>query len=162
MSARPSGISSHDNYILEGVSAQAAALMSPADLHRGPGEAWPIIAQIPAGASIDFVNCGPGWGENWCHVKYKGKEGYVNANTLAPSDAGDNVVVAPIVTTNAAYMRKGSGQGWPVVGVLTPGSEVNVQKCVSRWLSGWCKVDFQGVSGWVHGSLLKRQGALFN
>ncbi len=75
---------------------------------------------------------------------------------------GNNVIVAPVVTTNAAYMRKGPGQKWPVVGVLTPGSEVDVRQCVCGWLSGWCKVDFEGVSGWVHGSLLKRKGALFN
>lgn len=142
--------------------AFADALVSPADLHKGPGERYAVIAQIPAGADVDFVDCGPGWSNNWCHVKYNGKDGYVVANSLAPSASGKNVIVAPVVTTDAAYMRKGPSSKWPVVAVLTPNSEVNVQQCISGWLSGWCKVDFSGVTGWVHGSLLKRQGSLFD
>lgn len=143
-------------------SAEAAQFSSPADVHTGPGENYPVIAQIPAGAQVGFIDCGPGWKNNWCHVKYKGKNGFVVANALAPSASGDNVIVAPIVTTDAAYMRKGPNRTFPVVGVLIPGSEVNVKQCISGWLSGWCNVDFEGTSGWVHGSLLKRQGSLID
>ncbi len=53
-----------------GATAYAAALVSPANLHKGPGERWAVIARIPAGAIIDFVDCGPGWSNNWRHVKY--------------------------------------------------------------------------------------------
>lgn len=145
-----------------GGEAFAAQFASPADVHTGPGENYPVIAQIPAGAQVGFIDCGPGWKNNWCHVKYKGKNGFVVANSLAPSASGDNVIVAPIVTTDAAYLRKGPNKTYPVVGVLIPGSQVNVKQCISGWLSGWCNVEFEGTSGWVHGSLLKRQGALFD
>jgi uncharacterized protein YraI len=147
---------------LVSASAAAATFTSPVDLHKGPGESYRVIGQIPAGADVDFVDCGSGWNNNWCHVKYKGKDGYVVANSLAPSSGGNNVIVAPIVTTDAAYMRQGPGQKWSVVAVLIPNSEVNVQQCISGWLSGWCKVDFEGTTGWVHGSLLKRKGSLFD
>jgi uncharacterized protein YraI len=70
--------------------------------------------------------------------------------------------MAPMVATNVAYIRKGPGQGRPVVSALKPARDLNVQKCVSRSLSGLCEVGFAAVSGWVHGSPLKRQGALFN
>ena len=145
-----------------GGSALAAQFSSPADVHTGPGESYPVIAQIPADATVDFIDCGPGWKNNWCSVKYNGKKGFVVANALAPSASGNDVIVAPVVTTNAAYMRKGPNTTFPVVAVLVPGSEVNVKQCISGWLSGWCNVDFEGTSGWVHGSLLKRQGALFD
>jgi uncharacterized protein YraI len=145
-----------------GSAASAATFTSPVDVHRGPGESYRVIAQIPAGADVDFIDCGPGWKNNWCHVKYKGADGFVVANALAPSSSGNNVIVAPIVTTDAAYLRQGPNKTYPVIGVLIPGSQVNVLQCISGWLSGWCKVDFEGTSGWVHGSLLKRQGSLFD
>jgi uncharacterized protein YraI len=143
-------------------SASAKSVVSPAAMRQGPGMKWPVIAEIPAGARVDFVNCGPGWKHNWCHVKYGGRDGYVNANTLAPSGSGRSVAVAPVITTDAAYMRKGPGTKWPVVGVLIPKSEVNVSQCIKGWLSGWCRVSSGGSTGWVRGSLLKRQGALFD
>ena len=144
------------------LSASAHSIINPAAMRQGPGMKWPVIAEIPVGADVDFVNCGPGWKHNWCHVKYNGFDGYVNANTLAPSASGNNVAIAPIVTADAAYMRKGPGTNWPVVGILTPGSEVSVSQCINGWLSGWCRVSFDGSDGWIHGSLLKRQGALFD
>jgi uncharacterized protein YraI len=139
-------------------STLADTLPSVATIHKGPGSSFPILGKIPVGADVDVVNCNPGWKANWCHVHYQGVDGYINANTLAPS--GNKVIIAPIVTNDAAYMRSGPGQSHPIVGVLTPNSQVNVKKCTLSWLQGWCKVDFDGLDGWVHGSLLQRKGAL--
>ncbi len=141
-------------------SAHADTLASIATIRKGPGASYPVLGHIPVGADVNVVNCNAGWKNNWCHVKFQGMDGFVNANTLAPS--GNDVIVAPIVTNNAAYMRSGPGQSYSVVGVLTPNSQVDVKKCTTRWLQGWCKVDFDGLGGWVHGSLLQRQGALMN
>jgi uncharacterized protein YraI len=141
-------------------SAFADTLASVATIRKGPSNSYPVLGHVPVGADVNVVNCNAGWKNNWCHINYQGIDGFVNANTLAPS--GNNVVVAPIVTNNAAYMRSGPGQSYSVVGVLTPNSQVNVKKCATRWLQGWCKVDFDGLEGWVHGSLLQRQGALMN
>lgn len=143
---------------LSGSSAFADTLPSVATIHQGPGNSFPVLGKIPVGADVDVVNCNPGWKANWCHVHYQGIDGYINANTLAPS--GNNVIVAPIVTNDAAYMRSGPSQSSSVVGVLSPNSQVNVKKCTMAWLQGWCKVDFDGLEGWVHGSLLQRKGAL--
>jgi uncharacterized protein YraI len=145
---------------LSGSSAMADTLASIATIHKGPSNSYPVLGHVPVGGDVDVVNCNAGWKANWCHVKYQGIDGFVNANTLAPS--GNNVIVAPIVTNNAAYMRSGPGQSYSVVGVLTPNSQVDVKKCTTTWLQGWCRVDFDGLEGWVHGSLLQRQGALMN
>jgi uncharacterized protein YraI len=145
---------------LLGPTSFADTLPSVATIHRGPGNSYPVLGRIPVGADVDVTNCNAGWKNNWCHINYNGVEGFINANTLAPS--GNNVVVAPIVTNNAAYMRSGPGQSYKMVGVLTPNSQVNVTKCTTRWLQGWCKVNFDGLQGWVHGSLLQRQGALMD
>ena len=151
------------------IAATAACLSAPvladtlpsvATVHQGPGKSYPVLGRIPVGANVNVVNCNGGWKANWCHVQYNGMDGFINANTLAPS--GNNVEVAPIVTNDAANLRSGPGQSYPVVGVLIPNSQVNVQKCTSHWGQNWCKVNFDGLQGWVHGSLLQRQGALFD
>jgi uncharacterized protein YraI len=143
---------------LSGSSALGDTLPSNATIHKGPGNSFPVLGKIPVGADVNVVNCNPGWKHNWCHVHYQGVDGYINANTLAPS--GNNVIIAPIVTNDAAYMRSGPGQSHSIVGVLTPNSQVTVKKCTVSWLQGWCRVDFDGLDGWVHGSLLQRKGAL--
>jgi uncharacterized protein YraI len=145
---------------LVGSSAFADTLASIATIRKGPGNSYPVLGHVPVGGEVNVVNCNPGWKANWCHITYQGIDGFVNGNTLAPS--GNNVVVAPIVTTDAAYMRSGPAQNYAMVGVLTPNSQVNVKKCTVAWLQGWCKVDFDGLEGWVHSSLLKRQGALID
>lgn len=146
--------------VLVGTSASADTLASIATIHKGPGNSYPVLGKVPVGADVNVVNCNAGWKNNWCHIKYQGVDGFVNANTLGAS--GNNVIVAPIVTNDAAYMRSGPSQSHSVVGVLAPNSQVNVKKCTMSWLQGWCKVDFDGLEGWVHGSLLQRQGALMD
>lgn len=143
-----------------GSPVSADTLASIATIRKGPGNSYPVLGHVPVGGEVNVVNCNAGWKANWCHIQYQGIDGFVNANTLAPS--GNNVVVAPIVTTDAAYIRSGPAQSYPSVGVLIPNSQVNVEKCTDRWLQGWCKVNFDGLEGWVHGSLLKRQGALMD
>ena len=67
---------------LLGGSAWAAQFSSPADVHTGPGESYPVIAQIPAGATVGFIDCGPGWKNNWCSVEYNGKKGFLSRMLL--------------------------------------------------------------------------------
>jgi len=50
-----------------------------ATLRSGPGPRWPVIALIPAEAQVDVLNCGPGWENDWCHVRYENKTGYLHA-----------------------------------------------------------------------------------
>jgi uncharacterized protein YraI len=154
-----------------GVAAAAACLFSfavsaepvtsPTNLRSGPGLKWPVLAAIPAGTDVDIVNCYGGWKHDWCNVHYNGFNGFVLAYTLAPSPSGNNVWVAPVVTTDLANVRKGPGKNWPVVAVIQPGSAVNVLSCTGGWLYRWCKVDVAGTTGYVNNLLLKRQGALF-
>jgi len=141
--------------------ADASPVTSPATVYSGPGLTWPVIAEIPAGADVNVLNCYAGWEQGWCQVRYHKVTGFVEGGVLAPSGA-ENVIVAPVVTRDLANVRKGPGTNWPIVGVLVPGSEVNLGRCVQGWLSGWCRVQLGDVSGWVHGSLLKRKGTIFD
>jgi uncharacterized protein YraI len=140
-------------------SASAASITSPANLRSGPGLKWPVLAAIPAGAEVDVINCYGGWKHDWCNVHYAGFNGFVLAYTLAPS--GNDVIVAPVVTTDLANVRKGPGKHWPVIAVLQPGTAVNVGYCAGGWLYRWCRVNLGDRTGYINSLLLKRQGALF-
>jgi len=138
--------------------ALAHSFKSPATVRSGPGIQWPVIAQIPAGATVNLSGCFAGWQGGWCAVKWRGAKGYVQAGALAPVGA-NNVEVAPIVTNDLANLRKGPGSNWPSLAQIPPGTQLNVAYCSQGWLYGWCKTSYEGHTGFVNGLLLKRQDA---
>lgn len=143
-----------------GVAAARPLVMSDvADLRSGPGRKWPVIAQIPAQAKVTLINCGPGWRRDWCHVRFGQKKGYVAAATLAPT--GRSVIVAPLVTRDIANLRSGPGADWSVIATIPPETKVNSSGCPRGWYNKWCKVRYEGKSGYVNRALLKRAGAVF-
>lgn len=142
-------------------SARPLVMSDVADLRSGPGSKWPVIAQIPAQAKVSVMNCGPGWKRDWCHVRFGRKKGYVAAATLAPSKSGRSVIVAPLVTRDLTNVRSGPGAKWQVIATIPPATKVNASGCYRGWLDKWCKVTYEGKSGYVNGAMLKRAGALF-
>jgi uncharacterized protein YraI len=142
-------------------SARPLAVSDPANLRSGPGAKWPVIAQIPAGAKVNVINCGPGWKRDWCHIRYGQKKGYVAAATLAPSKSGRSVIVAPLVTRDITKLRSGPGEKWKAIATIPPQTRVDASGCSQGWLYKWCKVRYEGKSGYVNGAYLKRKGALF-
>ena len=141
--------------------ARPRAVSDAANLRQGPGQRWPVIAVIPADGQVDVINCGPGWRRDWCHVRFENHDGYVAAATLAPTASGRSVMVAPLVTTDLTNVRKGPGGKWASIAVIPPGTEVNSSGCISGWHGSWCRVHFEGRTGYVNQSLLERRGALF-
>lgn len=142
-------------------SARPLVMTDVANMRSGPGARWPVIAQIPAEAKVHVINCGPGWKRDWCHVRYRLKKGYVAAATLAPSKSGRSVIVAPLVTRDITKLRSGPGESWKTVATIPPGTQVNASGCSKGWMNKWCKVHYEGRSGYVNGAFLKRKGALF-
>jgi uncharacterized protein YraI len=142
-------------------AAHPRAVLDAANLRQGPGHRWPVIAVIPGEAQVDVLNCGPGWHRAWCHVRYENFKGYVAASTLAPSAFGGSVIVAPLVTRDSANVRKGPGTHWATIATIPPETQVDSTGCISGWHGDWCRVHFEGRTGYVHESLLDRRGALF-
>jgi uncharacterized protein YraI len=140
-------------------AALAAPITSPANVRMGPSPKLPVIAVIPAGADVTVLNCGGGWRRDWCKVAYGQTTGYVAAGVLAPS--GNNVVIAPVVTTELANLYKGPGVNYRVIGTVPGGSTVNKGGCVAGWQAHWCQVNYDGKVGYMMENLLERQGAMF-
>lgn len=83
--------------------AYSAPVSSSANIRSGPGSNWPLITAIPVGTDVTALNCGEGWRHSWCQVEFGGMRGYVNGAVLAT--AGQSVIVAPVVTTDAVNLR---------------------------------------------------------
>ncbi len=146
--------------VLAGTAGEASAhsMVSPATVRSGPGIQWPTIARIPAGADVNVSGCYSGWQGGWCAVQWKKVKGYVQVGALAPSGAND-VIVAPIVTIDHVNLRKGPGTNWASLAVIPSGTQVDVAYCSQGWLYGWCKVRYEGQTGFVNGLVLQRQSA---
>ncbi len=141
-------------------AAMASPVTSPANLRYGPYKNSGVMATIPAGADVTVLNCGGGWRRDWCKVAYGGMKGYVAAGVLAPSGA-NNVVVAPVVTTELANLYKGPGVKYPVIMAVPGGARVNKGGCVAGWQTRWCQVNYDGKVGYMMENLLEREGSLF-
>ncbi|HYA80479.1 MAG TPA: SH3 domain-containing protein [Methylocystis sp.] len=139
-------------------AALAETWQSPAVLRSGPGTKWRAISAIPAGADVEVLNCGEGWRHSWCQVRYGSLTGWVNAPALGT--AGPNVVVAPVVTTDAANLRERASLLSSVVEVIPGGETIDVLRCKNGIGNGWCYVSYKGKAGFVRGGLLARQGSV--
>ncbi len=153
------GIAAVSTAVMMG-AASATPLVSPAKVRTGPGAEWPVIAEIGAGADVRVLGCSSGWEGGWCQVRYGKVKGYVDAGQLAPLGTS-NVIVAPIVTSDIANLRQGPGTSWPSLAVIPASSPVDVAHCSRGWLYGWCKVTYEGRTGYVNSVLLQRQGAVY-
>ncbi|BDV34350.1 SH3 domain-containing protein [Methylocystis iwaonis] len=140
-------------------AASAAPVTSPVNVRSGPSPKWPVIATIPAGADVQVLQCGGGWKRDWCKVSFGQISGYIAAGVLAPS--GNNVEIAPVVTSELANLYKGPGMKYKVIGAVPGGSRVNKGACYAGWQANWCQVNYNGTVGYMMESLLQREGALF-
>ncbi|GAB4067567.1 SH3 domain-containing protein [Ancylobacter sonchi] len=137
-------------------AAVPATASSIAELRAGPGPAYALIGQLPAGTPVDATACSSGW----CRTQY----GYVNAGRLVgttqPAFTAP-VAVAPVMagtasgqtvsmtgtrtTIGTANVRSGPGVDHEIVKSLPDASSVTVQGCAD----GWCRVEGGYVSIYV-------------
>lgn len=77
-------------YVAAGVLAPAGknVVVAPvvttelANLYKGPGVKYPVVAAVPGGATVNKGGCVMGWQTVWCQVNYDGKIGYMMENLL--------------------------------------------------------------------------------
>jgi uncharacterized protein YraI len=139
-------------------SAHSETQISPAKIRSGPGDAWPVVATLPAGAKVNVLNCVSGWSRGWCNVRYGTTKGYVRAGALGAF--GSSVEVAPVVTNEITRLHASPSLFSSVVKVIPGGKTVDMIRCKSGWGRGWCEVTYDNKKGYVRGALLARQGSV--
>lgn len=117
-----------------------------------------IIGQIPRGAyfAVEFASAA------WAHVTYGGKSGYVSMSVIKKDSGNSNpscgcsTANAGTYTTNTnggdVRIRAGHGTNTDVIGKIPYGSSFSV----SRASSAWAHVTYDGKSGYVSMSVIKK------
>jgi uncharacterized protein YraI len=70
-------------------SAQNAYTSQPMDVHAGPDEGYPLVAQVDAGAPLDVHGCLDGY--SWCDVSFEDTRGWMDADGISFVYNGDRV-----------------------------------------------------------------------
>lgn len=113
------------------------------------------IRLIPRKAVVDILV----YGSEWCYVRYKGDEGYVMTKFLSVGSGGGSssggsstATFAQVVTGGGGLnLRKKASTGSTRLLIIPEGMLVQVQSKGSEW----CKVTFNGVTGYVKTNFLK-------
>lgn len=118
-----------------------------APLKATPSPQGRILATVPKGSALTLDYCDQ---NSWCHVEYRNRTGWMAAvNLNLPAQHGWGTI------TQAATLRSGPGTQYKILGVLTPGTRLNVSGCQG---SGWCQVNEGARRGWVARSLIDLGG----
>jgi len=67
----------------------------------------------------------------------------------------ENGTGALFITKDFVHIRQGPGTSWPLIGAIPPAARVNVDHCSTVRSSGWCRVTYEGTTGYARSSLLQ-------
>ncbi len=70
-------------------SAQNAYTARPMNLRAGPNRAYPVVAQVDAGAPLDVHGCLDGW--SWCDVSFEDSRGWMYGGGISFAYNGGRV-----------------------------------------------------------------------
>ena len=79
----------------------------------------------------------------------------LTATAILLAVAGPAAAAVTATATTDLNMRSGPGTEFPVTDVIHSTGQVSVESCVGA--SGWCKVSYDGQSGWASSSYLNVQ-----
>lgn len=129
------------------------------NMRTGPTTGYKIIMTLPKGTKINVES----YNNGWYKINHNGKSGYViddyvkvtyvSLPSTGPTPTAPATPAAPTVITGDVYkttaslnMRSGDSVSHRVVRVLPKGAEV---KYLETAPSGWYKVTYSGVTGYV-------------
>lgn len=69
--------------------ALEAEAKSAVNVRTGPGTSFGIVDQLTAGEVVQITECSP---NNWCFIEHSGPDGWVSANYLTATSAGDEAI----------------------------------------------------------------------
>jgi uncharacterized protein YgiM (DUF1202 family) len=132
------------------------------NLRTAPNTDAPILVQVPAGQVMSVL--GRNTAGDWYHVRLdSGATGWMlahllrrnvgtikaiyEATPLPPQRYGDLGHIGKVQAPAGVNLRNGPDVGFPVIGVLTDGTQVNL--LARSPYSPWVKVESGGVTGWL-------------
>lgn len=126
------------------------------NMRTGASTSNKVVRVIPKGAKVKVIQ------ENgkWYKVEYKGQQGFsfkkfLKVEKEKPANKPANNVVTMKVKVDATGLnvREGIGTKYKIKGNLKDGTLVKV---VQTYKGGWCKIEFNGGTGFVNGKFLTK------
>ena len=128
------------------------------NMREGPGFDRAVLCRVPEFVELHrtgIVTSG------WCRVTYKDKEGFINTGYLAekhPGQSEDALVEEEevddfVYTTREVNFRKGPGTKKAIIGRIPQGTKVQRAAIAEN---GWCKVIYEGETGYISGDYVSK------
>ena len=128
------------------------------NMREGPGFDRAILCRVPEFIELHrtgIVTSG------WCRVTYKDKEGFINTGYLTEKHPGqsedamteEEEVDDFVYTTREVNFRKGPGTKKTIIGRIAQGTKV---QRVAIAENGWCKVTYEGETGYISGDYVSK------
>lgn len=95
-------------------SAQNAYTARPMNLRAGPNRAYPVVAQVDAGAPLDVHGCLDGW--SWCDVSFEDSRGWMYGGGISFAYNGEESRSTP---TDRSWVYRSSRSRWARTGAST-------------------------------------------
>ncbi|RMG06671.1 MAG: hypothetical protein D6731_25205 [Planctomycetota bacterium] len=136
--------------------ARARVTARALNVRSGPSTGYRVLGTLPRGALVvPLASRGA-----WRRLSFRGRTAWVHGSYLAAEGASAPPPPQPSpgnseeyeVTASALNVRRGPGTAHPVLGQVHRGDRV---QSVAR-SGAWHSVVAPGISGWVHGSYLRR------
>ena len=129
------------------------------NMREGPGFDRAILCRVPEYVELHrtaIVSSG------WCKVTYKDKEGYISTGYLAEKHPGtsedamveEEEVDDTVYTTREVNFRKGPDTKKSIIGRIPEGTKV---KRIAIASNGWCKVTYEGQTGYISGDYVSTE-----
>ena len=118
-------------------------------MRSGPSTSYTILGTYNSGTKMSIT----GASGDWYAVNYNGQSGYVYKQYLSQSGATASVTemsATPALTTAGVNLREGPSTAYTSKRVLMAGTSVTVNGKSGQWY----RVDYSGISGYIHGDYL--------
>lgn len=127
------------------------------NLRSGPSSTSPVIAVIPAAASLVVTGESS---DGYLAVTWSGFQGYAHGDWIrtggtpqpAPPTVPDLPAAGTAVTTDSLNMRAGAGTGYSVLTVMPKGTTVTL---TGQSANGFFGVSWNGTTGWASADYLR-------
>ena len=114
-----------------------------------------ILATIPKNTTIEIIDKST---SGWYKVKYKGNTGYVSSQyvTLGSNNTNNNTISKPSPTQNGfttanLNLRKSNSTSSSILATIPKNTKIEI---VDKSTSGWYKVKYKGLTGYVSGNYI--------
>lgn len=122
------------------------------NLRQSPSTAAAVLKTIPKGSSVEVLS----QGSDWTQVRWSGATGYVMTKFLSFGAGAGTTITARVYTSGGNLNLRQTASAWALVLTSIPnGTEISVLEKGDSW----CRVSWQGTTGYVMTDYLSFSGA---